>query len=73
MKRLLIVLLLLSSTAHADQKYNIMNGEWETCTSDSTVKQNIMEGTYSYEEADSTLEYNMYNNRWEWCPPEGDE
>jgi hypothetical protein len=70
MKMLLMVvgLVLLPATAQCDQKYNAMEGRWETVPDNSNwqPKYNPMEGDWSYQPSNARTEYNPFESRWDW-------
>ena len=70
MKTLFIIILTLIITqpAFAEQRYNIMENRYETASKcEDTLKYNIYENEYSYEIENSNLEYNIYEDTYEWA------
>ena len=65
---LVITLVLLPAIAYCEQRYNAMEGRWETVTdnSDWQTKYNAMEGDWSYQPKDAKTEYNAFENSWDW-------
>lgn len=64
----LAILLFLSMSALAEQKYNAMENRWETVPDNSNwqTKYNPMENDWSYQPKDAKTEYNPFENKWEW-------
>jgi len=56
----------LITKAHAELKYNAMEGRWEYAPRDSNIRYNSMEGKWSYQRDDDELKYNAMEGRWEW-------
>ena len=59
---LILFSIILSSTAvSAEQKYNVIEGTWETVpdNSDWQPKYNVFDGNWTYQPKDAELEYNV--------------
>ncbi len=61
-----LTIVILTSQAMADIKYNPYNNSWERSPSDGVLKYNPYDNGYSYERPNSRLEYNPYNNTWDY-------
>jgi hypothetical protein len=68
----IILLLTLSPLALAEQRFNPMEGRWETTTSDTELRHDPYNNEWSYERSDSEMTHNPFEDSWEWQESEGD-
>ncbi len=63
-----VLVLLFAASAECDQRYNAMEGRWETVPDNSNwqPKYNAMEGEWSYQPQNAQTEYNAFENKWDW-------
>ena len=68
MKTLILLLtLIITQPAFAEQRYNIMENRYETVSEcEDTLKYNVHKDKYSYETENSNLEYNIYEDTYKW-------
>ncbi len=69
MKKLLVIVLVVIlwvSPVFGEQRYNAMEGRWETVPGDWEIEYNPFEDDWSYQPEDSEIEYNPFKDSWDW-------
>jgi hypothetical protein len=63
-----VVIILLSSNAYCEQRYNAHENRWETVPDGSNwqTQYNPHENNWSYQPKDAQVEYNPHENSWDW-------
>ena len=70
MKKVILLSVLISFCALAEQKYNPHTNKHETVRPNSQLKYNYMEEEWKYVQPDSKIEYNPLTDKFDMAPKE---
>jgi len=75
---LALAIVLIATSAFADQEYNPMSRSWETVPSGAiesgwTTQMNPMTNQWSIQPSDAQIEYNPFSKSWDWSSGHGNK